>query len=81
MGNYSIALCQAYPNLKVCILDAKEPLELAKKLLEEKNLSDRVVLKEGNFHTLGLDADYDIVLICGVICITSDIMSGSIVCL
>lgn len=58
MGSYSIPLCEAYPNLQVCLLDAKEPLDLAQKLVEEKNLSDRVLLKEGSFLSMELDADY-----------------------
>ncbi|MDY6805438.1 MAG: class I SAM-dependent methyltransferase [Cyanobacteriota bacterium] len=72
MGSYSLPLCKAYSNLQVCLLDAKESLELARKLVRENNMSDRVVLKEGNFHTVELNEDYDVVLISGVVCITSE---------
>ena len=72
MGSYSIPLCQAYPNLQVCLLDAKEPLELAQKQVEEKKVGDRVLLKEGDFHTMELDTDYDVVLISGVFSVTNE---------
>lgn len=72
MGSYSVPLCQAYPELQVCLLDAKEPLELAQQLIDEKNLGERVVLKEGDFHTVKLERDYDVVLISGVVCVTSE---------
>lgn len=72
MGSYSVPLCQAYSDLQVCLLDAKEPLELAQQLVNEKELGDRMVLREGDFLTLELDQDYDVVLISGVVCVTSE---------
>jgi cyclopropane fatty-acyl-phospholipid synthase-like methyltransferase len=72
MGSYSIPLCKVYPDLQVCLLDAKEPLELARQLVIEQELGDRVLLKEGNFHTAELEADYDVALISGVVCVTSE---------
>lgn len=75
MGSYSIALCKAYSELCACIVDHKEPLALAQKLLDEEpdssKLCDRISLKEGDFHQLELETNYDVVLISGVICIQS----------
>lgn len=79
MGSYSIALCRAYPDLYACIVDQKEPLALAQKILAEEpdqgggktHLCDRISLKEGDFYQLDLDTDNDVVLISGVVCIQS----------
>jgi ubiquinone/menaquinone biosynthesis C-methylase UbiE len=71
-GSYSIALCAANPQLKAVLVDVKEPLEIASKLIEERGLQERIILVEGDFQTVKLEQDNDVVLISGVVCITSE---------
>jgi hypothetical protein len=70
-ASYSIALCAANPQLHSRVIDAKEPLAIARPLIEEQNLQDRITLVEGDFHTAALGADNDVVLISGVVLIKS----------
>ncbi len=72
MGSYAVALCKKNPGLRAYVVDQKEPLELAEKLIEKNNLEKRVFIKEGDFYTIELDKDYDAVLISGVVCIKSE---------
>jgi cyclopropane fatty-acyl-phospholipid synthase-like methyltransferase len=73
-GRYSIALCQANPQLKAVLIDQKEPLEMARRLVDESKLSDRITIIEGDMNTVELDNDYDAVLISGVVLIVSEEM-------
>ena len=70
-GSYSIALCAANPELNAFIVDRKEPLEIALPLVEEKQLQNQITLVEGDFNTIDLERDYDVVLISGVVCTKS----------
>lgn len=70
-GSYSIALCAANPELKVVLVEQKEPLEIARPLITENGLQDRIQLLEGDFNTITLESDYDVVLISGVVCTKS----------
>ena len=71
-ASYSIALCEANPQLKAVVVDAKEPLLIAKTLVEEHNLQDQISLLEGDFLEADLGTDYDVVLISGVVLIKSE---------
>lgn len=71
-ASYSIALCGANPRLRAVVIDRKEPLSVAKPLVEEQNLQDRITLLEGDFFTLELDKDFDVALISGVVLIKSE---------
>ena len=68
-GSYSIALCDANPGLTAMVADQKEPLSIAGPLVEEHNLQERITLLEGDFFETDLGADYDVVLISGVLLI------------
>ena len=70
-ASYSIALCGANPQLKAVVLDQKEPLIIAKTLVEEHNLQSQISLLEGDFFKAEAGADYDVVLISGVVLIKS----------
>jgi cyclopropane fatty-acyl-phospholipid synthase-like methyltransferase len=72
MASYSIAFCGANPQLRAVVADQKEPLDLAKPLVEEHSLQDRITLLEGDFLTLDLGLDFDVVLISGVVLIKSE---------
>ena len=71
-ASYSIALCSANPQLQAVVVDQKEPLEIAKALVEEHRLQDRIHLLEGDFNSLDLGKDNDVVLISGVVLIKSE---------
>ena len=73
-GSYSIALCQANPQLKSVLIDQKEPLVMARQLVDESQLSDRITLIEEDMNTVELDNDYDVVLISGVVLIVAEEM-------
>ena len=68
-GSYSIALCDANPELSAVVADQKEPLRIAGPLVEEHNLQGRITLLEGDFFETDLGGDYDVVLISGVLLI------------
>ena len=71
-ASYSIALCGANPQLWAVVIDRKEPLSIARPLVEEHNLQDRITLLEGDFLSLELDKDFDVALISGVVLIKSE---------
>ena len=68
-ASYSIALCGANPQLKAVVVDRKEPLSIARTLVEEHRLQDRITLLEGDFLETALGMDYDVCLISGVVLI------------
>ncbi len=71
-GSYSLALCEANPQLHSTVIDAKEPLAIAAPLVKAQNLQDRITLVEGDMNTIALDQDNDVVLISGVVLIKSE---------
>ena len=71
-ASYSIALCGANPDLQAVVTERKEPLSIARPLVEEHGLQDRIRLLEGDFFDLELDRDFDVALISGVILIKSE---------
>jgi len=68
-ASYSIALCGANPQLKSYVIDQKEPLEVARPLVESHNLQDQVTLVEGDINELDIGNDSDVLLISGVVLI------------
>lgn len=73
-ASYSLALCGANPQLHSTVLDAKEPLAIARPLVEAQHLQDRIALVEGDMQTAELGTDNDVVLISGVVLIQSEEM-------
>ena len=71
-ASYSIALCGAYPQLHAVVIDAKEPLSIARPLVEEHHLQDQITLLEGDYSATELAKDYDVVLISGVVLVKSE---------
>ena len=71
-ASYSIALCRANPQLRVVVVDAKEPLSIARPLVEEHELQDRITLLEGDMFAVTLEKDFYIALISGVVLIKSE---------
>jgi ubiquinone/menaquinone biosynthesis C-methylase UbiE len=68
-ASYSIALAQANPGLTAYVVDAKEPLETARQVVDQHGLQARVLLVEGDFRDLDLGNDSDAILISGVVLI------------
>ena len=68
-ASYSMALCEAYPELTAVVVDRKEPLSIARPLVQERGLQDRVILLEGDFFETDLTSDYDVALVSGVVLI------------
>ncbi len=68
-ASYSIALCRANPRLQAVVVDREEPLAIARRLVAESSLEDRVRLVEGDFYSADLGTDSDVVLISGVVLI------------
>nr|VFK67036.1 MAG: Ubiquinone/menaquinone biosynthesis C-methylase UbiE [Candidatus Kentron sp. UNK]VFK73323.1 MAG: Ubiquinone/menaquinone biosynthesis C-methylase UbiE [Candidatus Kentron sp. UNK] len=71
-GNYSIAVCQAYPHMRVDLVDQTEPLQIARQLVEDADLTQHITLIEADMHTVQLDKQYDAVLISGVLVLQSE---------
>ena len=71
-ASYSIALCGANPQLRAVVVDRKEPLSIARPLVEEHDLQDRITLLEGDLFAVTLEKDFDAALISGVVLITSE---------
>lgn len=68
-ASYSIALCDANPELNAVVLDAKEPLGIAGPLVDEHNLRSQITLREGDFLNTNLETDFDVALISGIVLI------------
>ncbi|HAL47390.1 MAG: methyltransferase domain-containing protein [SAR202 cluster bacterium] len=71
-ASYSIALCQANPDLRSVVVDQPEPLVIARELVAENSLTGRISFIEGDFFAAGLGDGYDVVLVSGVVLIKSD---------
>ena len=68
-ASYSIALCGANPQLRAVVVDRKEPLSIARLLVEEHHLQNQITLLEGDLFAVTLEQDFDAALISGVILI------------
>jgi len=62
-GAVSIALCRSYPKLEALVFDLPENIEVAKKLVEKEEASNRISLIEGDFKEDNLPDDFDTVLL------------------
>jgi len=71
-ASYSIALCEANPQLKAVVVDQKEPLRIARPLVEQSTMTDRITLLEGSFFETDLGTGYDVCLISGVVLISPE---------
>ena len=66
-GTYSIYLCRRFPALEATIVDAPDVAIVAKKLIAQANLNERVHIVNLDFRTQGLGRKFDIVLLSNVL--------------
>jgi SAM-dependent methyltransferase len=66
-GLYSIKFCRRYPNLSATIVDSRDSLETARRIIAEERMDGRVSLREGNFLTDEIDGGYDVALLFNVV--------------
>nr|VFK18889.1 MAG: Dimerisation domain-containing protein [Candidatus Kentron sp. LFY] len=71
-GGYSIAICQAYPQIQVDIVDQAEPLRIARRLVKDAGFEARITLIEADMHKVRLDKQYDTVLMSGIFVLQSE---------
>lgn len=66
-GGYSIALAQRYPLLTATIFELPRVVPIAREIIANAGMSDRVTVQEGDFQKEGLGSGYDIALVFGVL--------------
>lgn len=66
-GAYSLALAQRYPLLTATIFELPRVVPVAREIVQQADLADRVSVQEGDFQTETLGSDYDLALVFGVL--------------
>jgi ubiquinone/menaquinone biosynthesis C-methylase UbiE len=66
-GEYSIALCKAYPNLSAVIFDSEQALVTGREAVENAQMSERFSFSPGNFMKDDLPDEFDIALIFNIV--------------
>jgi len=66
-GAYSIALARRYPQLKATIFELPCVVPVAREIIAQAGLSDRVFVQEGDFQRDELGSGYDVALVFGVL--------------
>lgn len=64
---YSVALCEAYPQLSAVVFDSSQALTVGRETIAGSSVTDRVTTREGNFNTDDLGTGYDAVLLFNVV--------------
>jgi len=66
-GGYSLALAQKYPLLRATVFELPRVVPVAREIIAQAGLSERVTVQEGDFQKEGLGAGYDVALVFGVL--------------
>ena len=66
-GMYSVALCRRNPALKAVLLDRKEVLEVAREIVEQHQLQDRISSREADITQDAYGEGLDVVLLSDVL--------------
>lgn len=66
-GGYSMALARRYPNVEATVLELPAAAEVARELIAEEGMSERVKVRTGDFQEEELGSDYDLILLFGVL--------------
>jgi 2-polyprenyl-3-methyl-5-hydroxy-6-metoxy-1,4-benzoquinol methylase len=71
-GGYSMALARRYPNLTATVFELPAAAEVARDIIATEEMSERVMVRAGNFQQEELGQDYDVVLLFGVLVSETD---------
>jgi 2-polyprenyl-3-methyl-5-hydroxy-6-metoxy-1,4-benzoquinol methylase len=71
-GGYSMALARRYPNLTATVFELPAAAEVAREIIEAAGMSERVIVREGDFQQEDLGSNYDVALIFGVLVSETD---------
>jgi predicted O-methyltransferase YrrM len=66
-GTYSIAFCRQYPELRAVILDLPETMPIARKMIAEARLEDRIRFVPGSWDTHDFGEANDVVLLSNIL--------------
>ena len=66
-GTFSVLLAQAYPDLACTVLDLPDIVKIARELIEQQQMDERVITLAGDYHTTGFPENNDVVHILGVL--------------
>jgi predicted O-methyltransferase YrrM len=67
VGTHAMSLVQRYPNLRATVLDLPETIELAKEIVENSGLADKITTRGGNYLVDDLGQGHDVVLLSAVL--------------
>jgi SAM-dependent methyltransferase len=66
-GGYSIAIAQRYPRLQATVFELPRVVPVAREIIAQAGMSERVFVQEGDFQRDDLGTGYDVVLFLGVL--------------
>jgi hypothetical protein len=66
-GGYSLALAQKYPLLTATVFELPSVVPVAREIIAQAGMSERVTVQEGDFQKEGLGSGYDLALVFGVL--------------
>ncbi len=66
-GGYSIAIAQRYPRVRATVFELPRVVPVAREIIAQAGMSERVSVQEGDLQRDDLGQDYDVVLIFGVV--------------
>lgn len=65
-GTYSIALCQRFPNLNAVVWDVAETIAIARQVIEQFQMTDRVSVQAGDWNLDEFGEGYDCLLMSNI---------------
>jgi SAM-dependent methyltransferase len=71
-GAMSIAVCAAHPHMRAVVFDLEGPGALARRLVEEAGLADRVRVECGHFKEDPLPEGFDVALLANLLSVSSE---------
>lgn len=71
-GGMSIAVCAARPHMRAVVFDLEGPTRLARSLVEEAGLADRVRVETGDFKEDPLPEGFDVALLANLLSVSSE---------
>src|SRR5690606_24141523 len=66
-GGYSLELAHRFPDLRAVVFDLPPVIEVAREIIAETGLRDRVTARAGDFRADSLGSGYDVALLFGVL--------------